>query len=52
MFYETAWVYVLLPEVRSTITGAVGSQAALDPDGKRVRHIVAQLNSVASALTC
>ncbi|MFJ2237895.1 hypothetical protein [Streptomyces sp. NPDC087859] len=43
-------MYVLLPEVRRLLTGAVGPHAALDPEGKRVRHIVAQLNSVASAL--
>lgn len=48
--YETARVHVLLTEVRRLITGAIAPHAALDPQDKRVRHIIAQLNSVESTL--
>ncbi|MGW6360129.1 RacP protein [Streptomyces sp. NPDC055092] len=48
--YETARVHVLLAEVRRLITGTIAPRAALDPQDKRVRHIVAQLNSVKSTL--
>ncbi|WP_199813354.1 hypothetical protein [Streptomyces aureocirculatus] len=48
--YETARVHVLLTEVRRLITGTIAPHAALDPEDKRVRHIVAQLNSVESTL--
>ncbi|MFB7508499.1 RacP protein [Streptomyces broussonetiae] len=48
--YETARVHVLLTEVRRLITGTIAPHAALDPDDKRLRHIVAQLNSVESTL--
>ncbi|MFJ3310770.1 hypothetical protein ACIPSA_49105 [Streptomyces sp. NPDC086549] len=39
---------MLLTEVRRLITGTIAPHAALDPDDKRLRHIVAQLNSVES----
>lgn len=48
--YETARVHVLLTEVRRPITGTIAPHAALDPEDKRIRHIVAQLNSVESTL--
>lgn len=48
--YETARAQVLLTEVRRLITGTIAPHAALDPEDKRVRHIVAQLNSVESTL--
>ncbi|WP_374202089.1 RacP protein [Streptomyces sp. AC550_RSS872] len=48
--YETARVHVLLTEVRRLITGTIAPHVALDPEGKRIRHIVAQLNSVESTL--
>ncbi|MFE3526884.1 RacP protein [Streptomyces sp. NPDC059161] len=48
--YETARVHVLLTEVRRLITGTIAPHAAVDPEDKRVRHIVAQLNSVESTL--
>ncbi|MFJ6699834.1 RacP protein [Streptomyces sp. NPDC091272] len=48
--YETARVHVLLTEVRRLITGTIAPHAAVDPQDKRVRHIVAQLNSVESTL--
>lgn len=48
--YETARVHVLLTEVRRLITGTIAPHAALDPEDKRIRHIVAQLNSVESTL--
>ncbi|WP_405652321.1 hypothetical protein [Streptomyces sp. NBC_00019] len=46
----TARVHVLSSEVRRMITGTIGPHVALDPEDKRVRHIVAQLNSVESTL--
>lgn len=48
--YETARVHVLLTEVRRLITGTIAPHAALDLEDKRIRHIVAQLNSVESTL--
>ncbi|MFI1177288.1 RacP protein [Streptomyces melanogenes] len=48
--YEMARVHVLLTEVRRPITGTIALHAALDPEDKRVRHIVAQLDSVESTL--
>ncbi|MBC9718898.1 RacP protein [Streptomyces sp. TRM66268-LWL] len=48
--YETARVHVLLTEVRRLITGTIAPHAALDPQDKRIRHIVAQLNSVEPTL--
>ncbi|MFI5808863.1 RacP protein [Streptomyces sp. NPDC051561] len=48
--YETTRVHTLLTEVRRLITGTIAPHAALDPQDKRVRHIVAQLNSVESTL--
>ncbi|MFE9538151.1 hypothetical protein [Streptomyces sp. NPDC006691] len=48
--YETARVHVLLTEVRRLITGTIAPHAALDPGDKRIRRIVAQLNSVESTL--
>ncbi|WP_428957379.1 RacP protein [Streptomyces sp. cg35] len=48
--YETARVHVLLTEVRRLITGTIAPHAAVAPEDKRIRHIVAQLNSVESTL--
>ncbi|MGW0771122.1 hypothetical protein [Streptomyces sp. NPDC002676] len=43
-------MHVLLTEVRRLITGTIAPHAALAPDDKRLRHIVAQLNPVESTL--
>ncbi|NEW75327.1 RacP protein [Streptomyces rhizosphaericus] len=48
--YEIAVIHEKLTEIRRLITGTVTPHAALAPDDKWVRHIVAQLNSVESTL--
>ncbi|MGB8946888.1 MAG: RacP protein [Streptomyces sp.] len=48
--YELAVIHEKLTEIRRLITGTVTAHAALAPQDKWVRHIVAQLNSVESTL--
>jgi hypothetical protein len=48
--YEVAVIREKLTEIRRLITGTVTPHAALAPEDKWVRHMVAQLNSVESTL--
>ncbi|MEV6333042.1 RacP protein [Streptomyces sp. NPDC051909] len=48
--YERAVVSEKLTEFRRFITGTVAPHAAVHPNDKWVRHIVAQLNSIESTL--
>ncbi|WP_405987845.1 RacP protein [Streptomyces sp. NBC_00986] len=48
--YEPAVIHEKLTEIRRLITGTVTAHAALAPQDKWVRRIVAQLNSVESTL--
>jgi hypothetical protein len=48
--YEVGVIREKLTEIRRLITGTVTPHAALAPEDKWVRHMVAQLNSVDSTL--
>ncbi|MFE3270340.1 RacP protein [Streptomyces sp. NPDC059215] len=48
--YEVGVIREKLTEIRRLITGTVTLHAALAPEDKWVRHMVAQLNSVESTL--
>ncbi|GLF95197.1 DUF6192 family protein [Streptomyces yaizuensis] len=48
--YELAVVRQRLTEIRRLMTSTVLPHAALDPDDRWIRHVVAQLNSVESTL--
>ncbi|GHE98500.1 RacP protein [Streptomyces fumanus] len=49
--YEVAVIRETLTAVRRLITGTVAPYTALHPGDERVRHIIAQLNSVESTLS-
>ncbi|MFC6064296.1 hypothetical protein [Streptomyces ochraceiscleroticus] len=48
--YEVASAREKLTEVRRFITGTLAPHAALDPDDKRVQHILTHLDSVEAPL--
>lgn len=48
--YEVAVIHEKLTEIRRFITGVVAPHAALPPEGRWIRHLNTQLNSVESTL--